>query len=100
MSRGGGSARWARRLAAQRREAERQARERAKWEKEQEKADRMTVTPQFPAASCGRPLGTRRRRNLWSRVRSAKGDLHVGHTGAREIREHLETAATTTKETM
>lgn len=78
MSRGGGSARWERQLAAQRREAERQARERAS----------------------GRPLGTRRRRNLWSRVRSAKGDPHVGHTGPREIREHLETAATTTKETM
>jgi restriction system protein len=38
MSRGGGSMQWERQLAAQRREAERQARERARWEKEQEKA--------------------------------------------------------------
>lgn len=38
MSRGGGNAQWERQLAAERREAERQARERAKWEKELENA--------------------------------------------------------------
>ncbi|HEY5987746.1 MAG TPA: hypothetical protein VIV12_15430 [Streptosporangiaceae bacterium] len=38
ISRGGGNAQWERQLAAERREAERQARERAKWEKELENA--------------------------------------------------------------